>query len=212
MKMKNMLIGGMSLVLVACISIGGTLAYLTAKTGPVTNTFTGSTGISMTLNEAPVKLDENTGGYVEDTGERVTENKYQNVISNVPNAKDPTVTLTSVPAGGVKVYAYINGVDTVPTTDHYTAEVNIDDAWTKVYPDGEGVDGVYVYGTATAATTVNEEKPLEDIFTTVTFEYDQEGSVKPTFKEIQVKAFAIQSAATDSDALDAAKTAFGLNQ
>ena len=31
MKMKNMLIGGMSLALVACISVGATLAALTAN-------------------------------------------------------------------------------------------------------------------------------------------------------------------------------------
>lgn len=40
MKMKNMLIGGMSLALVACISIGGTLAALTASDNGVKNTFT----------------------------------------------------------------------------------------------------------------------------------------------------------------------------
>ena len=39
MKMKNMLIGGMSLALVACISVGGTLAYLSDNTGTMTNTF-----------------------------------------------------------------------------------------------------------------------------------------------------------------------------
>lgn len=39
MKMKNMLIGGMSLALVACISVGGTLAYLTATDKELTNTF-----------------------------------------------------------------------------------------------------------------------------------------------------------------------------
>ena len=39
MKMKNMLIGGMSLALVACISVGATLAYLSDNTGTMTNTF-----------------------------------------------------------------------------------------------------------------------------------------------------------------------------
>ena len=65
MKMKNMLIGGMSLALVACISVGATLAYLTDTSDTVTNTFYGSDGISMTLTEAPVTPDPVTGGYVE---------------------------------------------------------------------------------------------------------------------------------------------------
>ena len=207
MKMKNMLIGGMSLVLVACISVGATLAYLTDKTDVVTNTFTGSTGIEMTLNEAPVIPNKTTGGYDETTGPRVTKNNYKNVISNVANAKDPTVTLTAVPNGGVKVYAHIVGVDTTEA-DKYTATVNINSKWKKV--EGTGVDGVYVYtdGESTNAAVVSETKALEDIFTQVTFVYDQDGQTAPTFKEIKVEAFAIQSAATDDDALAAAKTAF----
>ena len=52
MKMKNMLIGGMSLALVACISIGGTLAYLTDTTGTAQNKFQMVTnGIVLNLQE-----------------------------------------------------------------------------------------------------------------------------------------------------------------
>ena len=50
MKMKNMLIGGMSLVLVACISVGGTLAYLSSQTGTATNTFT-MNGLTLVVSE-----------------------------------------------------------------------------------------------------------------------------------------------------------------
>lgn len=56
MKMKNMLIGGMSLALVACISIGGTLAYLSDNTGTVQNKFQMVTnGIRLDLAETADK-------------------------------------------------------------------------------------------------------------------------------------------------------------
>lgn len=211
MKLKTILIGGMSMALVVCLSVGATLAYLHATTQEVTNTFVGSDGIQISLDEAPVIRNNETGGYIATTGARVKSNHYTEIISNVANYKDPTVHLEKVPDGGVKVYAFITGVDTDPATDKYTAAVNINNKWKQVYPTGTGVDGVYVYtdGSATAAQKVSAGS-LEPIFTSVTFTYNQVGNVKPTFENIEIKAFAIQAAADDRTALASAKEAFGV--
>ncbi len=47
--MKKAVITAVALTLVLCLAVGGTLAYLTAKTDPVTNTFTyGNVDITLT--------------------------------------------------------------------------------------------------------------------------------------------------------------------
>ena len=109
------------------------------------------------------------------------------------------------------MYAYISGVDKTVDVDGYTVAVDIGNNWKKA-EDFDGVDGVYVYtnGTTTTAETVTETGDLEDIFQHVTFTFDQNEDEAPEFDQINIVAFAIQSAATDSDALAAAKTAFGL--
>lgn len=195
MKMKNMLIGGMSLALVACISVGATLAYLTDTTGPVTNTFTGSAGISMTLDEA--KVDPATGKEIEGEGaERVQTNNYTDVIPGKDMDKDPTVHLTQIPTGGVDLYVKVTGVD----SDDYEANVTINSNWTKV-GQFEGVDGLYKYN----SVVTNTGDYI--VFDGVSFDYDQEGTAKPDINQIVVKAYAIQTGVEDADALAAAALA-----
>lgn len=48
---KKHIRNALALILVAVISVVGTLAYLSKKTGPTTNTFTGSTGLELGLTE-----------------------------------------------------------------------------------------------------------------------------------------------------------------
>lgn len=67
MKMKNLLIGGMSLALVACISIGGTLAYLSDTTDTLTNTFVMENGTTIALWE---------------TADAVTSGEYKQAVKN----------------------------------------------------------------------------------------------------------------------------------
>ena len=76
----------LSLTLVSCISVMGTLAYLTDRDS-VANTFTVG-NVDITLNEADV--DEN-GKEIAGAG-RVTENEYH-LIPGMKYDKDPTVTV-----------------------------------------------------------------------------------------------------------------------
>lgn len=117
MKMKNMLIGGMSLALVACISIGGTLAYLSDKTGEVTNTFTMGKGYvdqGLVLDETALhktgEVDEEQNPVLENpteisSSERTTTgNKYLEMNIGDAIAKDPTLKLTT---GSVDSYVFV---------------------------------------------------------------------------------------------------------
>ena len=55
--MKKAVITAVALTLVACMAIGGTLAYLMDSTGPVTNTFTaGSVDISLVETKTDFKM------------------------------------------------------------------------------------------------------------------------------------------------------------
>lgn len=100
--MKKVLMMLLALVLVACVSIGGTLAFLTSA-DTVTNTFTIGK-VAITLDEA--KVDAN--GEAIDPAERVQSNSYR-LKAGKSYDKDPTVTVT---AGSedcyVRVFVTIN--------------------------------------------------------------------------------------------------------
>lgn len=181
MKKKNVLMMAMSLVLVAVIAVGGTLAYLSDTTELVQNTFVGSAGIVMSLDEA--KVGDN--GQALEPEERVTANNYTNILPNTDYDKDPTVHITQVPYGGIDVYVKITGVD----SDNYTANVTPNPNLQKV--DGsQGVDGLYKYNEVVT-------DPMDIVvFDGISFEYTVDGTTDtavPTFNNITVKAYAIQT-------------------
>ena len=86
-------------VLLVCVTVVGTVAYLTS-TASVENTFT--TGkVKIDLTEAAVKQDETTDNIVEDSSKpRVKANSYK-LLPGISYAKDPTVT---VKAGSEESY------------------------------------------------------------------------------------------------------------
>ena len=102
MKKKSLLAGIVCIVLVAAVTIGGTLAYLSAQSEKVDNTFTVGTGYIEEDGYTGIKLDEakvNTDGTVSDT-ERVSGNQtYPNLLPGDTKVKDPTVYFVS---GSVK--------------------------------------------------------------------------------------------------------------
>lgn len=102
MKARKILVSLAALALVAAISIGGTLAYLTAQS-TVKNTFTVGK-IGMTMDEALVnengepvtKSDDGTLTVVKDAKEatRVNENSYK-IMPGHTYTKDPTIYVTA---------------------------------------------------------------------------------------------------------------------
>ena len=86
--MKKALLVVLALVLVAALSVGLTMAYLTSTTAVAENTFT--TGdVEITLDEAKV-----TAMGVKDGDDRVTRNTYK-LIPGHNYVKDPTVYVAS---------------------------------------------------------------------------------------------------------------------
>lgn len=88
MKARKILVSLAALALVAAISIGGTLAYLTSK-DTVTNTFTVG-NVSITLDEAKVNEDGTKVAQVEGKEVRTDKNDYH-LLPGHTYVKDPTI-------------------------------------------------------------------------------------------------------------------------
>ena len=140
-------------VLLVAGSVAGTLAYLTSKTDPVTNTFTAG-NVAITLDEAHVneygellyKVTDAEGNAVlgtlenptEDSvlADRVTENKYK-LIPSRTYVKDPTI---KVSEGSEDCWVFVkieNGLSTA-------ADITMNSGWTQVAVNSN----VWMYETA----------------------------------------------------------------
>lgn len=137
----------LAFVLVVGASVAGTLAWLTAQTPTVTNTFTSaelfSDNGSFTLWEHKAEDTDGDGVYTLDNSTEVTSNSY-NILPGVNIPKDPTVDVVGLEE---HAYLYIKVTSTLPTGLTYT----IDSAnWTAL----SGYDGVYVYSGSNAENNI----------------------------------------------------------
>lgn len=142
----------LALVLVVGASVAGTLAWLTAETDEVVNTFTSAelfdaTTGSFTLWEHRVADVDEDGQYewakvendafvkVEQTkADKVTENSYD-ILPGVDIPKDPTVDVVNLEE---HAYLYIEVAGTLPDGLSYSIDTN---NWQEL----TGYDGVYVF-------------------------------------------------------------------
>ena len=151
------------LALVGAVTIGGTLALLTANSNTVTNTFTvgnGYSSLALTLDEAPVSQvtsgASNYGGYAATTDSRVEANSYTQLVKGTTLAKDPTFHLAAEQPTSW-VVAKITGMNASLPCTGIAADCNwykIDAAagtYTKVTAASQITDGYYVYGAQVAA-------------------------------------------------------------
>ncbi len=116
--MKKKIFGALAVVLVLCVAVGGTLAWLFDKTETITNTFT--------LGKVDIVLDELSN----ETGDRITAggNQYQLIPGNT-YFKDPTVT---VKADSEACYLYVKFDDTNAATYlNYTSTLTVENGWTQ---------------------------------------------------------------------------------
>lgn len=129
MKMKNMLIGGMSLALVACISVGATLAALTANDQTVTNHFTfvpggdGGKVIEVKLQEPePIKTaDESISGNIE------TGWSYTNVLPGQTLNKNPQIDVKT----NTTAYVFVE-INTGANVSVKDLQLTSDKGWTQL--------------------------------------------------------------------------------
>lgn len=159
----------LALVLVVGCVVGGTVAWLTATSDTVTNTFS--------VGDINITLAETTG------------TSYR-VVPGASQAKDPTVTVKS---GSEKCYVYVKvtnnlviGNDTVGTVD--INETN----WTKVGTNGNTT--LYRYKSVVDAASADQAL---SVFTTVS--YDGGKILKTNIDQLKDKTIEIQAYAHQSD-------------
>ena len=137
----------LAFVLVVGASVAGTLAWLTAQTATVTNTFTSaelfSDDGSFTLWEHKAKDDDGDGVYTLDNSTEVTSNSY-NILPGVNIPKNPTVDVVGLEE---HAYLYIKVTSTLPTGLTYTIDST---NWTAL----TGYAGVYVYSGSNAESNI----------------------------------------------------------
>lgn len=110
---KKVIVSVLALALVLCLSIGGTLAWLSATTAPVENTFT--------YGDINITLTETTG------------NTYK-MIPGTPITKDPKVT---VKADSEACWLFVK-IEKSANFDSFMS-YDVADGWTKL----DVADGVY---------------------------------------------------------------------
>lgn len=135
----------LALVLIAGAAVGGTLAWLTATTDEVTNTFTTS--------NIEIELDE-------------SDNLDLKMIPGWTIAKDPKVT---VKANSEKCYLFVKIEKSSNFDNFMTYEMAVDSNGTAIWTELTGVNGVngVYYRVVDASTTDQEFAVLKDNQVTV---------------------------------------------
>lgn len=144
----------LAVVLIVGISVGGTLAWLTATTDTVTNTFTTS-DIVITLEET-FNTDSNKDG--------VNDCWKAQMIPGYSYTKDPTV---SVSADSVDCYLFVKFVEegNPSTYLEYTSTLTTANGWTQ--GDGTDIPANVWYREVKSADTIRSWELLKDNTVTV---------------------------------------------
>ena len=177
---KKILLVGLLVVLVAAVSVGLTVAFLTSQSA-VTNTFTVG-DVAITLDEA--KVDEN--GVKIEGANRVTENRYK-LIPGHSYTKDPQI---HVGASSEDCYLFVKVEDGLAAIeDNQTIAAQMaDNNWKAV----SGVENVYVYAVGSDAKTIVTKGVDVDVFGSFTLKGDANTAAYEN-AQIVVTAYAIQA-------------------
>ncbi|MBP3453419.1 MAG: hypothetical protein J6M20_06865 [Clostridia bacterium] len=182
LRMKRVLLTASLMVLVAVVSIGGTIAWLQDGTTTITNTFA-PTGIDIELTETK------NGPYKLIPGEEFDKNPIVTVVGSEKN---------------VDIYLFVKFEEIAPgskTTRNYldyTSTLNTDNEWTQ--GDGNTIPKDVWYRTVSASTTDQEWHLLAGDKVTVLDSLTKENM--PNANEVQLKytAYAIQTAGFENAA------------
>lgn len=161
--MNKKLITAASIALAACVAIGGTIAYLTAQTAPIENTFT--------VVEVDISLDE-------------TEKEYK-MVPGTTLDKDPKVT---VDAGSEDRWVFVK-VDETEGFDTYI-EYGMADGW-EALEDNEGVYYRFVNAAdvdQTFSVLAGNRVTVKDTVTSDDMESAATNSPKLTFMAYAIQA------------------------
>ena len=177
MNKRRILALVLACVLCVCIGIGGTLAWLTATTTPVTNTFTTS-DIEITLAES--------------------DNLDLKMVPGYTITKDPKATVV---AGSEDCYLFVKLEKSTNFDDFMTYDIA--DGWTEL----PGVDGVYYRTVLTAEMgtgfSVLKDDQVE-VKNTVTKDH-MKNLTQTTYPTLKVTAYASQLYKSASEKFDPAE-------
>lgn len=198
-KMRKILLTVCCAALLVCVTIGATVAYLTA-TDTVTNTFTVGK-LAMTMDEAKVT----EYGVVMPNEDRVAENSYK-LLPGHPYVKDPTIHFawdgTNV-VNSEAAYLFVAvknelaNIEAAEDTTYKKIATQItNNQWTELTRTG-ATDGYTVYyKTVNAASAKTDYAVFSSFKTTGTLSNDTNAALKISDydnKKIYVKAYAIQA-------------------
>ena len=143
-----------SLVLVAALAVGGTLAYLTSQ-DTVTNTFTVG-NVTITLDEADVNPD----GSPIQNATRVDANEYK-LIPGHQYTKDPTI---HVSQGSEPCYLFVkveNGISDIEASESTIASQMSTNGWVALSDESN----IYYYSGTVDASATAVDTPVFGEFT-----------------------------------------------
>lgn len=171
---NRILLTALAALLLVTLTIGGTVAWLTAQSGEVTNTFTPS--------DINITLDEN-----------VPADRTAKMIPGATIAKDPFVT---VQEGSEPCFVFVQMTKENNFDDFMVANIN-NANWEPV----ENQSGWYVYKTADANPAVvnalTAEQVLPSVLTNVTVKEsvtkEQMETVTTNKPKLSFKAYAVQA-------------------
>lgn len=150
-KTRKILLMAACAVLLVCISVGATVAYLTSE-DTVTNTFTVGK-VAITLDEA--KTNDNGDGTVVEGATRVETNKYK-LMPGHEYIKDPTVHVT---AGSEDCYIFVKVENGISAFEAATVQGGYKSITDQIIAKGwialTGVTGVY-YKEYTQSTNLTD--------------------------------------------------------
>lgn len=202
MNRKKIITLCLSIILLALIGVGGTLAYLTSNTEQLNNRFTFSNGISMQLDED--RIDKNLHTVTEENGVIAGSDKgndYLNVLPGEVLHKDPTVTIL---ANSPDCYVFVS----VKNPSEELLSLNISDEWMFI----DKIDDIsyYVYvkdGQPESVKASKQNTRLTLVFDSVTVAniINKDNSELVSLSDIEVKASAVQSKVAGEDNYDEVK-------
>lgn len=228
MTKKKIMMAAMSAGLVAVVGVGGTLAYLSAQSDVVNNTFTIGTGYI-------TDDDDHTGIFIDETdvdnsngGARDTDNEYKEMVPAKSYTKDPLVHMVG---GTIESYVFVK-VEGLADLDAQNIHVWYEDEegnlqqgvdlsdYTLITSYNDKGDGIYLYTGGKYAVpgaeyvvdvsdeTEKSNCPLDNVFDIVKMDEDVSSD---TFEQITLdgKAITVQAAAVQyAEGMDSYEDAY----
>ena len=208
MAVSRLILLVIAITVFACTVVGGTIAWLIARTDSVVNTFTYG-DINITLEETDTNLDED---------DDPTTNDYEMIPGN-PIKKDPKVTVL---ANSENAWLFVKLEKSANFDEFMEYEVILDDPATTDVCEGwtelEGVDGVYYTVVEKATADAEYYVLVEDADRNTVFVKDTvtkemlnalDANDAENYPKLTVTAYAVQRDA-DIEAIDTAAEAWAL--